>query len=70
MDGIDIYLTLVGFSGNFSGEERIVPVFPAIYGGYETGEDERKRGKRGGEDERIRGETEKMKSGEEERRRG
>lgn len=34
MDGVDIYLSLVGFSGNFSGEERIVPVFPAIYGGY------------------------------------
>ena len=34
MDGINVYLTLVGFSGNFEGVDRIAPIFPAVYGGY------------------------------------
>ena len=35
MDGINVFLTLVGFgSADFAGASRIVPVFPSIYGGY------------------------------------
>eukprot|EP01126_Amoeba_proteus_P041825 TRINITY_DN4512_c0_g1_i5.p1 TRINITY_DN4512_c0_g1~~TRINITY_DN4512_c0_g1_i5.p1 ORF type:complete len:256 (+),score=36.16 TRINITY_DN4512_c0_g1_i5:335-1102(+) len=34
MDSINLYLTLVGFIvADFSGSNRIIPVFPAIYGG-------------------------------------
>ena len=33
--GVDIFLTLVGFDNNFaSSTQRIVPAFPAVYGGY------------------------------------
>lgn len=34
MDGVNVFLTLVGFSGAFVGPSHIVPVFQAIYGGY------------------------------------
>jgi hypothetical protein len=34
MDGINMFLTLVGFSGNYGGETRIIPAFASIYGGY------------------------------------
>jgi hypothetical protein len=34
MNGINIYLSLVAFMGPIIGPSRIVPVFPAVYGGY------------------------------------
>jgi hypothetical protein len=34
MDGINVFLTLVGFDTPPAGAQRAVPVFPAIYGGY------------------------------------
>ncbi len=34
MSGINIYLTLVGFMGDFAGANRIVNPFGAVYGGY------------------------------------
>jgi len=35
MDGVNMYLTLVAFgSANFDGGKKIIPIFPAIYGGY------------------------------------
>ena len=37
MDGVNVYLTLVAFGRPPVGAQRIVPVFPAIYGGYYVG---------------------------------
>lgn len=34
MDGVNVFLTLVGFSGDFAGSNRIVNVFGAVYGGF------------------------------------
>jgi len=34
MQGVNMFLTLTAFAGDFAGGTHIVPAFPAIYGGY------------------------------------